>query len=143
MMIALLFLLHMEQKRTEEVGGRGGGESKDMKRHVPVNNALGVVKTINAENDLAAGTIGPDDPRGLVGHVGKSLVGYADRQRPDADGAAAKLDELVAPVNLAPEAPGAAVQKVAAVVLDVEPDEVAAFDVKAKHKRDKSLLFSF
>ena len=64
----------------------------------------------------------------LLGHLLESLVRNTDGERPHPDRPAAVLHQLSQSVHAASQAPGAAVNEVDAVVLDVKTNEVTAKD---------------
>ena len=96
-----------------------------------MNDALGIIETINPQNNLA-GSLGLDDPGGVVRHLDESVVRNSNGQSSDPDGTPAELNELVPPVDFAAQTPGTAVQKVSTVVFNVEADQIATCKFKTK-----------
>lgn len=89
----------------------------------PVDEALGVVKSVDAEDDLL---IRLHDLVGGLRQRDEPVERNADRQRSHAHRPTAVLDQQILPVHPAAEAPLAAVDEVQTIILNMKTHHVAS-----------------
>lgn len=85
---------------------------------------LSVIEAVHSENNLDLISV-LDKDWCVLGKLDEALEGDADGECLDVDGAASQLRQHVVPIHSAAKTPAAAVDEVGAVVLYVEPHEIA------------------
>jgi len=94
-------------------------------RQDPVHQTLGVVQPVHAQYNLDV-IRHVQERWGLLRQLDETVERYADRQCLHLYGPTGQLHQHVGPVHTASEPPTAAVDKVQAVVLDVESGEIVS-----------------
>lgn len=96
---------------------------EDLKGLQPVDQTFCVVETIDAQDDLV---LGLNDLLGFGGQFNEAIEWNSDWKRADSNRATAVFNEKILAVDTTAEIALAAVDKVQAVVANVEADHVAA-----------------